>query len=236
MSTGKNEEFRILVLGLDNAGKTTILKQLAGEDIVHIMPTQGFNIKSVNKDGFKLNLWDIGGQRAIRSYWKNYYANTNAIVFVIDSTDKNRVEESGFELATMLHEKELMGVPVLILANKQDLVTSERPDQLSKLLRLTDITDRKWGLYGNRKRGDHEIDCLYLFRNFRKNWPRLSDCLWMVNQYSEKTIIEDTLGSMWVRKQKITADVRGMNWIFYSAMFTNEKDQKMESASRHKPE
>ena len=71
---------RILMLGLDNSGKTTALKQLAGEDINSITPTQGFNIKSVQHSGFKLNVWDIGGQKHIRPYWKNYYTNTDAIV------------------------------------------------------------------------------------------------------------------------------------------------------------
>ena len=74
------KEARILVLGLDNAGKTTILKKLSEEDIESIMPTQGFNIKSLSHDGFKLNVWDIGGQKAIRPYWKNYYENTDALV------------------------------------------------------------------------------------------------------------------------------------------------------------
>ena len=69
-SLKKNDkEARILVLGLDNAGKTTILKALSEEDISTIMPTQGFNIKALNQDGFKLNVWDIGGQKAIRPYW-----------------------------------------------------------------------------------------------------------------------------------------------------------------------
>ena len=73
-------EHRILLLGLDNAGKTSILKKLADEEITHIMPTQGFNIKSIQKDGFKLNVWDIGGQKTIRPYWQNYYDNTDALV------------------------------------------------------------------------------------------------------------------------------------------------------------
>ena len=64
-----DNEARILVLGLDNSGKTTILKKLSEEDISHIMPTQGFNIKSLMQDGFKLNVWDIGGQKSIRPYW-----------------------------------------------------------------------------------------------------------------------------------------------------------------------
>ena len=61
-----DKEARILVLGLDNAGKTTILKALSEEDISTIMPTQGFNIKSLTQDGFKLNVWDIGGKHAYR--------------------------------------------------------------------------------------------------------------------------------------------------------------------------
>jgi GTPase SAR1 family protein len=56
---------------------------------------EGFNIKSINKCGFKLNLWDIGGQRAIRSYWRNYYKDTDGLVYVIDSTDRARIEETG---------------------------------------------------------------------------------------------------------------------------------------------
>lgn len=75
-----NEEIRILTLGLDNAGKTTILKSLASEEIDQITPTRGFNVKSVQTQGFKLNVWDIGGQRNIRPYWRNYFENTDVLV------------------------------------------------------------------------------------------------------------------------------------------------------------
>merc|ERR1712060_493993 len=102
-----DQEYRILMLGLDNSGKTTALKQLAGEDVTHITPTQGFNIKSVQKSGFKLNVWDIGGQKHIRPYWKNYYQNTDAIVYMIDSSDERRVDEAAEELDTLLEEEEL---------------------------------------------------------------------------------------------------------------------------------
>ena len=77
----------MLVLGLENAGKTTILKTLSEEDISQITPTQGFNIKSLVHEGLKLNVWDIGGQKTIRQYWKYYFENTSAIVYVIDSAD-----------------------------------------------------------------------------------------------------------------------------------------------------
>lgn len=75
------------MLGLDNSGKTTILKKLSDEDITHIMPTQGFNIKSLLHDGFKLNVWDIGGQKAIRPYWRNYFDQTDALVSALCSID-----------------------------------------------------------------------------------------------------------------------------------------------------
>ena len=87
-----------MLLGLDNAGKTTILKTLASEDISTITPTQGFNIKSVQSEGFKLNVWDIGGQRKIRPYWRNYFDNTDVLIYVIDSADTKRFEETEQEL------------------------------------------------------------------------------------------------------------------------------------------
>merc|ERR1712127_1164199 len=116
-----DKEARILVLGLDNSGKTTILKALSEEDISTIMPTQGFNIKSLTQDGFKLNVWDIGGQKAIRPYWKNYYENTDGMVFVVDSSDEERIKECFEELGSLLTEEGLANVPLLVYANKQDL-------------------------------------------------------------------------------------------------------------------
>ena len=88
-----NKEAKLLVLGLDNAGKTTLLKQLSKEDPEGTEPTQGFNVKTLLHDGFKLNVWDIGGQKKIREYWVNYYNNVDGIVFVIDSSDEERVKE-----------------------------------------------------------------------------------------------------------------------------------------------
>ncbi len=95
LRSNPEQELRILLLGLDNAGKTTLLKSLASEDVTHITPTQGFNIKSVQSDGFKLNVWDIGGQRKIRPYWRNYFENTDDLVYVIDSADRKRFDETG---------------------------------------------------------------------------------------------------------------------------------------------
>lgn len=78
-------QFRILLLGLDNAGKTTLLKMLANETDDHMKtsPTRGFNVKTVQTDsGFRLNVWDVGGQRNIRPYWTNYLENADALVSI----------------------------------------------------------------------------------------------------------------------------------------------------------
>uniref|UniRef100_A0A671RBA3 ADP-ribosylation factor-like protein 3 n=1 Tax=Sinocyclocheilus anshuiensis TaxID=1608454 RepID=A0A671RBA3_9TELE len=127
LKNSPEQEVRILLLGLDNAGKITILKQLASEDISHIMPTQGFNIKSVQSQGFKLNVWDIGGQRKIRPYWRNYFENTDLL-----------------ELAELLDEEKLNMVPLLIFANKQDMMMAATAAEITESLNLHTIRDRIW--------------------------------------------------------------------------------------------
>lgn len=143
-----DKEARLLFLGLDNSGKTTCLKKLSDEDISHISPTQGFNIKSLSQEGFKLNAWDIGGQKAIRAYWPNYYENTDILVFVVDAADEKRLQETGMELNTLLEEDKLKNCPLLILANKQDLAAAQKPGVISETLNLTSIRDRKWQIQG----------------------------------------------------------------------------------------
>lgn len=142
----KGTEARILVLGLDNAGKTTILKALSQEDISTIMPTQGFNIKSLQQDGLKLNVWDIGGQREIRPYWKNYYNNTDALIYVVDSSDEPRLAECVDELTQLLAEDDLQKVPLLVFANKQDIESSLQADEVMDTLQLGNIQDREYNI------------------------------------------------------------------------------------------
>lgn len=77
-----NTEAKLLILGLDNAGKTTLLKQLSSEDTKDISPTTGFNVKAIVNDSFKLNLWDIGGQEEIRQYWKYYFEKVSGLVSI----------------------------------------------------------------------------------------------------------------------------------------------------------
>ncbi|KAH0794229.1 ADP-ribosylation factor-like protein 3 [Histomonas meleagridis] len=138
----------MILLGLDNAGKTTILKNLCNEDPTETSPTRGFNVKTVQADSFKFNVWDIGGQKAIRQYWDNYYENTDALVWVVDCADEPRLEETSLELATLLKDEKLANIPVLIFANKQDLATALPADEITISLELHKIRDHPWQIQG----------------------------------------------------------------------------------------
>ncbi|CAH0697208.1 unnamed protein product [Spodoptera exigua] len=144
LRSNPDKELRLLLLGLDNAGKTTLLKQLASEDVNHVTPTAGFNIKSVLSNGFKLNVWDIGGQRKIRPYWRNYFENTDILIYVVDCSDHQRLEETGQELAELLEDEKLRGVPLLVYANKQDLASALPASEIAQHLGLHLIRDRTW--------------------------------------------------------------------------------------------
>mmetsp|Transcript_22517 Transcript_22517/g.39805 ORF Transcript_22517/g.39805 Transcript_22517/m.39805 type:complete len:206 (-) Transcript_22517:252-869(-) len=140
LGKGKSmSDARILVLGLDNAGKTTCLKQMSNESISTVSPTQGFNIKSLVQDNFRLNVWDIGGQKVLRPYWSNYFEDTDCLVYVIDSADQKRVSEAGDQLHELLENEKLYGVPILVLANKQDLLNALKPKDIIKSLNLMKI-------------------------------------------------------------------------------------------------
>ena len=108
------------------------------------MPTQGFNIKSLKHGNFKLNMWDVGGQKTIRPYWRNYFESTDGIIYVIDSADRRRMEETGIELQQIIDEEKLSGVPLLIYANKQDLLNSLSSSEITAGLNLHAIRDRQW--------------------------------------------------------------------------------------------
>lgn len=140
-----DREARLLVLGLDNSGKTTILKLLSDEDTSDVMPTKGFNVKTLNQNGVSLNVWDIGGQKCLRPYWRNYFDHTSALIYVIDSSDVKRMDEARIELGKLLkEEKKLNNVPVIIFANKQDLFSALTVEEISEQLDLVNINNRAW--------------------------------------------------------------------------------------------
>ncbi|RZC73714.1 hypothetical protein C5167_049189 [Papaver somniferum] len=164
-----NKEARILVLGLDNAGKTTILYRLQMGEVVSTIPTIGFNVETVQYNNIKFQVWDLGGQTSIRyaniyayidevclltsfvlcdrPYWRCYFPNTQAIIYVIDSSDTDRIAIAKEEFHAILEEDELKGAVVLIFANKQDLPGALDDAAVTEALELHKIKSRQWAIF-----------------------------------------------------------------------------------------
>ncbi|GAB0137195.1 ADP-ribosylation factor-like protein 2 [Epichloe bromicola] len=140
----KDKEMRILMLGLDNAGKTTIVKKIMGEDVNTVSPTLGFIIKTIDYDGYKLNIWDVGGQKTLRSYWRNYFEKTDALIWVVDATDRLRIEDCRKELHGLLLEERLSGASLLIFSNKTDVEGCMDEQEVRTALRLDEIRSHQW--------------------------------------------------------------------------------------------
>ncbi|KAK2590655.1 ADP-ribosylation factor-like protein 2 [Conoideocrella luteorostrata] len=140
----KDKEMRILMLGLDNAGKTTIVKKIMGEDVNTVSPTLGFIIKTIDYDGYKLNIWDVGGQKTLRSYWRNYFEKTDALIWVVDATDRLRIQDCKDELHGLLLEERLSGASLLIFANKTDVDRCMDEQEVRKALQLDEIRTHQW--------------------------------------------------------------------------------------------
>jgi ADP-ribosylation factor protein 1 len=108
---------RILMLGLDAAGKTTILYKLKLGETVASVPTIGFNVETVEYKNLKWTIWDIGGQKKIRDLWKHYLINNDAIIYVLDSSDEDRIQEARQTLDWLIQSEELKDAPILVFAN-----------------------------------------------------------------------------------------------------------------------
>ncbi|KAM0951592.1 putative small GTP-binding protein [Dioscorea sansibarensis] len=145
----KEKEMRILMVGLDNSGKTTIVLKINGEDTSVISPTLGFNIRTIRYQKYSLNVWDVGGQKTIRSYWRNYFEQTDGLVWVVDSSDVRRLADCRMELHNLLKEERLSGASLLVFANKQDIQGALKPEEIVKILNL-DAMDktRHWKIVG----------------------------------------------------------------------------------------
>lgn len=138
------KEMRILMVGLDAAGKTTILYKLKLGEIVTTIPTIGFNVETVEYKNISFTVWDVGGQDKIRPLWRHYFQNTQGLIFVVDSNDRERIGEAREELMRMLAEDELRDAVLLIFANKQDLPNAMNAAEITDKLGLHSLRNRNW--------------------------------------------------------------------------------------------
>ncbi|XP_018517789.1 E3 ubiquitin-protein ligase TRIM23 [Lates calcarifer] len=146
---GPKMEIRVVTLGLDGAGKTTILFKLKQDEFMQPIPTIGFNVETVEYKNLKFTIWDVGGKHKLRPLWKHYYLNTQAVVFVIDSCHRDRLMEAHSELAKLLTEKELRDALLLIFANKQDVPGAVSVEEMTELLSLHKLCcGRSWHIQG----------------------------------------------------------------------------------------
>ncbi|KAI9808672.1 MAG: Arf GTPase arf1 [Sarcosagium campestre] len=139
------KEMRILMVGLDAAGKTTILYKLKLGEIVTTIPTIGFNVETVEYKNISFTVWDVGGQDKIRPLWRHYFQNTQGIIFVVDSNDRERIApEARDEMQRMLNEDELRDALLLVFANKQDLPNAMNAAEITEKLGLQALRGRGW--------------------------------------------------------------------------------------------
>ena len=109
------------------------------ESTAEIPPTVGFNIKTIQVDRFKVNVWDVGGQKSIRGFWRNYFDTTDGLIWVVDSSDRERLGICRDELVSLLKEDRLAGASLLIVANKQDVPGSLTPSEVARFLDFDSI-------------------------------------------------------------------------------------------------
>merc|ERR1719287_363563 len=138
------KEMRILMVGLDAAGKTTILYKLKLGEVVTTIPTIGFNVETVAYKNINFTVWDVGGQDKIRKLWRYYYQGVQGVIFVVDSNDRDRIDEAREELDKLTSEDELRDAKVLVFANKQDLPQAMPATEVIEKLGLQTMRNRQW--------------------------------------------------------------------------------------------
>ncbi|ODN81592.1 hypothetical protein L202_02004 [Cryptococcus amylolentus CBS 6039] len=145
------KETKVLILGLDNAGKSTILYRITMGSVVASAPTVGSNHEIYDYKGVRFGLIDIGGQTSLRGSWSQYFQGAEAVILVIDSSDSARLGVVKQELMKIVADESLSTALLLVLANKQDLPVAQgrlTPAQVSEALGLTDLREREWQIMG----------------------------------------------------------------------------------------
>jgi len=126
------KEFRMMMVGLDGAGKTTALNQLKLGEYTQTVPTVGFNLEKVKYEGLEFNLWDLGGQEKLRPLWMYYTIDNDAVIYIIDAADSERLQLAYTELHKLFGIKSIRSVPYIILLNKQDLPNAVKTEQVER--------------------------------------------------------------------------------------------------------
>jgi len=153
------QEMELTLVGLQNSGKTTLVNVMAnGQFAEDMIPTVGFNMKKVTKGNVTIKLWDIGGQPRFRSMWERYCRGVNAIVFVVDAADPEKFETAKKELHELLAKPPLVGIPLLVLGNKNDLPQAIGNEELAEKLDLKLITNRETCCYSISAKNQINID------------------------------------------------------------------------------
>ncbi|XP_034050281.1 ADP-ribosylation factor-like protein 4D [Thalassophryne amazonica] len=139
------QSLHVVVVGLDLAGKTSLLYWLKLKEFVKTIPTKGFNTERIKlavgaSRAITFQVWDVGGQEKLRPLWKSYTRRTDGIVFVVDSAEQERIEEARVELHKITRTSENQGVPVLILANKHDLDSAMSVSEVEKVLAVHELS------------------------------------------------------------------------------------------------
>jgi len=138
------QDLRIAMVGLDSAGKTTLLYRLKLGEVLTTIPTIGLNVETVSYKKIRFQIWDVGGEARFRQHWSDYYLGAPAIIFVVDSTDRNRIKDVREELSNIFQGDEMSDAVLLVVANKQDLPDAMSTAELTDKLGLHELNVRQW--------------------------------------------------------------------------------------------
>lgn len=141
---GGDKKLEMCLVGLESTGKTTLLNVLAVGHPVETLPTIGLNVKVVQKDGVQMKVWDLGGQERFRSEWGRYTQGCDCIVYCVDASDYQRAELAGQELAKLLSDRSLNGLPLLVCLNKIDLEPHMSKEECIDMLNLGSVKVNPW--------------------------------------------------------------------------------------------
>lgn len=138
------KEHKVLMVGLDGAGKTTILYRLKVGHSVPTIPSVGFNVETIQYNNVSFNIWDVSGGIGIRPLWRHYLHSVECVIFVVNGTDRARISEVKHELDQILESSEVQNSVLLILNNKQDLENVMSTNEIIELLDLKRYSSREW--------------------------------------------------------------------------------------------